>query len=181
MTWTRLDDGWTDRPVFDDVPYDCRWHYLCLVQFCSRTSRYDGKIRAADARRCSDLPDPVTAMSVLAAAGLIEVGTDGAVTLPKIEEHVPPPSLRDEGRKERQRAEKRRSRLHIRGDHTECLPERCPKAVSEESAEPSSPSRPVLSRLRPGVSTDVSTDSPMTESEWWADQWDREDTVSSDN
>lgn len=158
MTWTRLDDGFTDRPVFDQIPYEARWHYLALVQFCSRTSRYDGKIRAADARRCSDLDDPPTAMAILAAAGLIEVDTDGTVTLPQIAEHVPPPSLRDENRKERRRTEKRRSRLHLSGDHTECLPERCPNAVSSESEGGPSPSRPVLSR--PGVSTDMEADMP---------------------
>lgn len=158
MTWTRLDDGWTDRPVFDEVSYDARWHYLALIQWCSRTSRYDGRIRAADARRCSDLPDPASALGELAAAGLVEVAADGAVTLPRIEEHIPPPSMRDETRKERQRAEKRRSRLHAKGNHVECLPESCEKAVSPESAGGSSPSRPVLSR--PGVSTDVSADIP---------------------
>lgn len=158
MTWTRLDDGWTDRPVFDQIPYDIRWHYLALVQFCSRNSRYDGRIRAVDARRCSDVDDPATALAVLAAAGLIDVGEEGWVLIPQIAEHVPPPSMRDENRKERRRNEKRRSRLHAKGEHIECLPGNCDKAVSSESEGGSSPSRPVLSR--PGVSTDMDADMP---------------------
>lgn len=143
MSWTRLDDGFTDRPVFDGLPFEVRWHYLALVQFCSRTSRYDGVIRKADARRCSDVSDPAGAMVLLSGAGLAVVRDDDVV-LPLLEEHIPPPSMRDETRKERQRAEKRRSRLHACEDHSECLPERCRKATA------------------PDVSTKVSTDSGLT-------------------
>lgn len=128
MTWTRLDDGWTDRQVFEALPHDVRWHYLCLIQFCSRNHRYDGTMRRVDALRCSDVDDPAAALLTLAAAELVQQ-EDGIVRLPLIEEHIPPPSMRDERRKERQRAEKRRSRLHRGGNHVECLPDRCPHAV----------------------------------------------------
>lgn len=119
MTWTRLDDGWTDRLIFEDLPYDVRWHYLAMVQFCSRTSRYDGFVRASDARRCSDVPDPAAALVALHNVGLVAPG-DGGYLLPFIAEHVPPPHLRDEKRKEAQRERKRRERQHKRGDHTYC-------------------------------------------------------------
>jgi hypothetical protein len=124
MSWTRLDDGWTDRPIFEQLPYDVRWHYLALVQFCSRTSRYDGIVRAADARRCSDVPDPAAATTALVNAGLLVAYEDG-FRLPLIDEHTPPPHLRDETRKAGQKARKRRERLHKSGNHSDCLAEHC--------------------------------------------------------
>src|SRR3954471_18709041 len=101
MTWTRLDDGFTDRPIFEDVSYEARWHYLAMVSFCSRTSRYDGFIRASDARRCSDVPDPAAVLAELYSLGLV-APRDGGYLLPLIDEHVPPPHLRDETRKQSQ-------------------------------------------------------------------------------
>lgn len=129
MTWTRLDDGWTERQVFEQLPYEARWHYLAMIQFCSRNHRYDGVMRAIDARRCSDLDDPTTAVAMLAAVGLVEV-TDTSVRVVHIEESIPPPHMRDEERKRRQREEKRRSRLHRNGDHSMCLPGRCSHVTS---------------------------------------------------
>lgn len=155
MTWTRLDDHWTRREVFCDLGYETRWHYLALIEFCSVNRRYDGSLRRIEAFRCSDVEDTVTVMAELTTAGLVTEQGDRFV-LPQINEHIPPPSMRDDERKERQRVEKRRSRLHARGDHSECLPASClkaevsPEPVSDESDGGSSPSRPVLSR--PGVS-----------------------------
>ncbi len=119
MTWTRLDDGFTDRPIFEDLSYEARWHYLAMVSFCSRTSRYDGFIRASDARRCSDVPDPANALMMLSNHGLIAIA-DGGYVLSFIDEHVPPPHLRDEKRKQDQRDRKRRERQHKKDDHTYC-------------------------------------------------------------
>lgn len=134
MTWTRLDDGWTDRPIFEQLPYDVRWHYLSLVQFCSRTSRYDGEVRAADARRCSDVPDPVAALQALIDVGLV-VAAEGCYRLPFIDEHIPPPSVREASEKAKVRMQ--RMRKHKNGDHSECLPEHC------QNAEPPEPKPPV--------------------------------------
>lgn len=118
MTWTRLDDGWTDLPRFEDVTYEHRWHYLALIQWCSRTDRYDGHVRAADARRCSDVPDPAAALVALTAVGLLEV-TDAGYRVVHIDGHVVPPHMRDEHRKAAQRDRQRRHR----GKPTEPTPE----------------------------------------------------------
>lgn len=134
MTWTRLDDGWCERQVFEELPYEARWHYLAMIQFCSRNHRYDGVMRGVDARRCSDLDDPATAVAMLAAAGLLEV-SDTSVRVVHIEEFIPPPHLRDEERKRRQREEKRRSRLHRSGDHSICLPSHCPHSPTDVTAD----------------------------------------------
>lgn len=122
MTWTRLDDSWTDDPIVNELPFEDRWHYLALVQFCSRTRKYDGLIRAVDAYRCSDHPDPHGAIRRMAALCLVTI--QGAnVMVNRIDEHIPPPSVRKNS--ERSKVRMRRSRLHKSGDHSQCLPSNC--------------------------------------------------------
>lgn len=125
MTWTRLDDGFTDRPVLDGLPYDVRWHYLSLIGLCSRTGRFDGYVPASAARRCSDVPDPAAALAALVAVGLLAVESDG-YRVPLIDEHVPPPSVRENSVKAKVRMA--RHRAHKAGDHSGCLPSSCPEA-----------------------------------------------------
>lgn len=126
MSWTRLDDGFTDRPILGGLPYDVRWHYLALIQFCSRTSRYDGTMRPADARRCSDVPDPEAAVQALVDVGLVTRNGD-TVRVNLIDEHIPPPSVRDASEKAKLRMQ--RHRKHKNGDHSECLSENCNQAL----------------------------------------------------
>jgi hypothetical protein len=125
MTWTRLDDRWTEQPVFESLSYETRWHYLAMIQFCSRTDRIDGLLTIKDARRCSDVDDPARAIQDLLDVGLLEP-VAGRLRLVEIHEHIPPPSVRlaSQGAKIR----KRRSRSHKDGDHSMCLPEHCPHA-----------------------------------------------------
>lgn len=130
MTWTRLDDTWTDLPELADLPHAERWHYLCMIQFCSRTLRYDGVLKVADARRCSDVDDPDAALEHLAAVGLIEHQTDGRVKVAKIDEHIPPPSVRENSEKSKIRMQ--RMRAHKNGDHSMCLPGKCEHVVLDE-------------------------------------------------
>lgn len=134
MSWTRLDDGWTDRPVLAGLPYDVRWHYLALVQFCSRTSRYDGLVRGADARRCSDVIDPAGALQTLVDHGLLVLEEDGYRVV-QIDEHVLPPHLRDEQRKASQRERKRRERAHRTGNHAYCQPDRCEEVTRDITSD----------------------------------------------
>ena len=125
MTWTRLDDGWTDSTDFADLDHATRWHYLSMIQFCSRTAKYDGLMRRGDAMRCSDVDDPGGAIAALAADGLIAI-EDKYVRVLRIEEHVPPPSVRESAEKTKVRV--RRHRKHSNGDHSECLPTHCDQA-----------------------------------------------------
>lgn len=121
MTWGRFDDGFTDRPVWEGMPYEVRWHYVAMIMWCCRTGRYDGTIRGADARRCSDLDDPAAALAALVTAGLL-AEADGGYRLVLIDEHALPAHLRDENRKPAQRDRKRRSRARtdrpVTGDVT---------------------------------------------------------------
>jgi len=125
MSWTRLDDLWTEQPIFESVSLSARWHYLAMIQACSRTERVDGRLSARAARRCSDVDDPDTALVELAAVRLIV--TEGEdYRLPLIGDHVPPPSVREASKRGKERM--RRHRAHRAGDHTMCLPANCPEA-----------------------------------------------------
>lgn len=122
MTWVRTDDSFTDWSVFDALSYPARWHYLALIHACARTHRYDGVLRAVDARRASDVPDAEAVAAELIAAGLV-AWVKGGLRLVQIDKHLPPPHLRDEQRKAAQAERKRRQRAHQAGDHALCPPE----------------------------------------------------------
>lgn len=123
MTWTRLDDSWTDKPQLADLDFATRWHYLAMIQFCCRNDRHDGSLRNSDARRASDHPEPPRALADLANAGLIEITSTGYRII-EIDAHVPPPWVAQ--KQERDRERKRRERAHKAGDHSLCDPDRCP-------------------------------------------------------
>lgn len=126
MTWTKFGDNFTDRSDLAGLSYEDRWHYLSILLLCSRSGRFDGVLRDVDARRCSDHPDPVRAIAQLVEIGLLErTGKDLRVV--EIEEHVPPPSVRNKS--EQDKIRKRRQRAHAAGDHTMCIAERCPHAA----------------------------------------------------
>lgn len=129
MSWTRLDDTWTDSTVLADLDFADRWHYLAMIQFCSRTEKVDGVLRVVDARRCSDHPDPNQAVRNLADVGLVEIRQHD-VKLNLIDDHLPPPSVRN--RKDAQNQRKTRSRAHQAGDHSHCIPENCDRAPKRE-------------------------------------------------
>lgn len=131
MSWTRLDDRWTEQSVFDTVSLASRWHYLAMIQTCCRTDRVDGRLTSSAAKRASDVDDPVTALAELAAVGLVEPSTDG-IRLARIAEHVP--TLQTRNRTEQARLRQRRSRAHHAGDHAWCLPDHC-----DDAADPVTP------------------------------------------
>jgi hypothetical protein len=133
LTWTRLDDTWTDKPQLEDLDFAARWHYLAMIQFSCRNGRHDGVIRNVDARRASDHPDPARALSELAAAQLISV-EGNAYRILHIADHVPPADV--VRRAEQAKIRKRRERAHKNGDHALCLPDHClhaPGGVTPES------------------------------------------------
>jgi hypothetical protein len=130
MSWTRYDDLFTERPEWDGVPYPVRWHYLALVQACSRQRRWDGVLPLAHARRASDVEDPDDCHRLLAAAGLLKVD-ETAVRLLVIDEHIPPTYVRDNAKKSKIRM--RRMRAHRSGDHSLCLPDSCPAAPPDSA------------------------------------------------
>lgn len=133
MSWTSLDDLFTGRAVFQAMPYDVRWHFLCMIQVASRTcsdesTDDDGVMRRVDALRCSDVDDPEAAVSTIIAFGLVVELPDGRVRIVDCTEYLPPPHKRDRKRKKQQRTKTARWRAHQGGDHSQCLPEKCSHA-----------------------------------------------------
>ena len=125
MTWLRYDDRFTGDPRWDRVSHAARWHYVALVELCGATERYDGVLPLLQAQRASDVPDPDAALKELSKARKVKVGRS-KVTVLTIDEHVPPPSIRNNAEQSRERM--RRKRAHDAGDHSLCLPDRCPDA-----------------------------------------------------
>lgn len=147
MTWTRLDDLWTEQKEIVGLSLEARWHYLCLIQLCSRSGRYDGVVRRNDALRCSDIDDPKAAMNEIYKAGMVTVhGSE--VKLVRIEEHVPSPSTL--AKTERDRIRKRRQRAHDNGDHSTCYRQRCEHGVLDEPTPKRGKSR-VTSHVTEGL------------------------------
>jgi len=127
MSWTRLDDLWCERQELAGLDFADRWHYLCLVQFLSRSDRRDGWIRAVDARRVSDHPDPAQALANIEKTGLL-VLEKGGYRVVDVDDHLPSEASRK--RTQKNREYKQRQRRHQAGDHSTCLPKNCPLAPS---------------------------------------------------
>lgn len=127
MSWTRLDDRFTDRTVFEDVDFESRWHYLALVQKCSAEGRWDGVMPLAKARRASDVTDPDKAHAALEECSLVEI-IGNTLRVVEIADHIPPTHVRNNAQLSKIRM--RRKRAHAAGDHSMCLPEHCPHAPS---------------------------------------------------
>jgi hypothetical protein len=161
MSWTKLDDLWTENQALADLSFAVRWHYLAMIQFCSRAELYNGVMRQVDARRCSDHPDPDEAVRQLINAGFLERMGD-KIRLLRIEDHVPDSSIRK--KTEQAKLRKRRERAHKAGDHSMCTPGHCPDAppatdaMSRSSAPSSRGSHADVTRdVTPNVTRDVGT------------------------
>ena len=108
-----------------------RVHYMAMIQFCSRTNKFDGELRPVDARRASDMEDPQSHIDELIALELVtrHVTGDGErFRIVEIDQHVPPPHLREKPRREAGVSRTQRYRAHKAGDHSICLPQNCPDA-----------------------------------------------------
>lgn len=120
MSWSRFDDNWSNRPAFDDLDFPARWHYIRLIQRCSADGRYDGVLPYRLAMRCSDVPDPEAVLAALENVDLIEI-EDKAVTVLEIDQHIPPPYIRDNVVKSAKRMRRMRRRKNdeaVTGDVT---------------------------------------------------------------
>lgn len=128
MTWIKLTDTFVDKPVFEDLDFATRWHYLALVAFACRNERANGLIRNVDARRASDHPDPARANAELTTAGLLQI-EGNAYRIVEIDQHYPPPHVVRKAEQDKLR--KRRERAHKVGDHSMCLPGNCPHVTED--------------------------------------------------
>ena len=116
MSWLSFDDGYTDRLVWDGVPYEARWLHHCILQRCSATRRYDGRLPRTVALRCSDVPDPEQSLKDLVEAGLL-VDQGAVVEAVLMAEVLPAEHLRPEHlapRSAKKQAEYRRREVRAR-------------------------------------------------------------------
>jgi hypothetical protein len=121
LSWVRYDDVFTGRPIWDGTSYEARWHYIALVELCCRQERLDGCIPVGVAERASDVPHPAACHAELAATGWIKLDHE-TVTMLLIDEHLPPPSVRLNAARsrERMRRMRERKRLCAMDDHSLC-------------------------------------------------------------
>jgi hypothetical protein len=121
VSWVRYDDTFTGRPAWDGVSYEARWLYIALVEVCCRQERLTGVLPYGVAQRASDVPHPDACLVELVSAGWLKCDDD-TVTLLSIDDHIPPPSVRLNAQrsKERMRRMRERKRLHSLGDHSHC-------------------------------------------------------------
>ncbi|WP_141575938.1 hypothetical protein [Actinomadura sp. WMMA1423] len=168
MAWLRDSDDYTQRVEWDGVSYEARWHYKAMIEYCSRSRRWDGRLPLEQALRVSDVPDPDRCIAELEAIGYAIVTrnvtshvtsqspsrvTLGTVTLPRIDEHIPPRGMRDNASNSKLRMQ--RKRAHDRGEHHLCLPKNCPQATPPD--DPAADTRNTRSVTRnPGTGRDRS-------------------------
>lgn len=131
MVWARFDDNWTDRSDVAGLTYEQRWHLIGMIVYCCRNQLWHGELRAADARRASDVDDPAAALAALVTAGVIEP-CDIGYRIVGIENHVPSEAVRD--KREHDRLSKRRRRAHAKGDHVHCDESNCDVVAASSSS-----------------------------------------------
>jgi hypothetical protein len=128
MAWASFDDQYTRQPVWDDLPYDTRWHFHAIVEACCAQRRYDGVLRWAAVARCSDVPDPERCTKELIEAGLLaDLGAE--VQVLDIDAFLPPRGERKEHLLPRKRVNQAdyRQRKCEKGEHSkDCPPSTCP-------------------------------------------------------
>ncbi len=157
MSWLSFDDGYTDRLVWDGVPYEARWLHHCILQRCSATRRYDGRLPRTVALRCSDVPDPEQSLKDLVEAGLL-VDQGAVVEAVLMAEVLPAEHLRPEHlapRSAKKQAEYRRRKCE-RGEHSkDCPPGTCPVKRARDDEERSPGEIPVGRPPGDGVTDSV--------------------------
>ena len=99
-----------------------------LIQHCSRSNTYDGRLKPFAARTIAEVDDPDAVLAHLNDAGQIQWDGKLCVVL-HLDDHLPPPHMREEARKPAERNKKRRQRAHAKGNHSLCSFPACPAAV----------------------------------------------------
>lgn len=108
------------------VSRDARLLHLEAIVWCNRQLT-NGALPTAALRRITDSPDPEAAAAELKEVGLWDPdGSAGWVVDWTDQEDGAEVRKRRDATAERQRKWRRRTELHQRGDHSECMPGRCP-------------------------------------------------------
>ncbi|GAB3092311.1 hypothetical protein [Isoptericola nanjingensis] len=147
MTWTRLSDTFNDRPDLLGVGRSARLLHVEALVWSNRLLT-DGAVPSGALPRLTDSPDPKVDVAELVAAGVWEV-TEAGYQLDWSDQET---AAEVESRREQNRARDERRRLHNKGDHSKCDPNRCwvltrePRDESRVAHALPIPSRPVPTR-----------------------------------
>ena len=126
MSWTRLDDLWSRKRLAEGLTFEENGYLVALIQECSSTDRFDGRIKAFTARTMGECSDVDTILAHIVDAGHAR-WEDGYLILTSIGDYVPSEEVRDRTATEREK--KRRQRAHARGDHSLCSHPESPSDV----------------------------------------------------
>jgi hypothetical protein len=171
LSWTRFDDNWFVK--MEALGLDCTeiGYLTVLIQYCSRSNIYDGHLSAFKARSITEVPDPDAILAHLNDVG--RVLWDGrACVVRYLDDHLPPPHLREENRKDAENSRKRRQRAHAKGDHTLCR-DTCPGNVPAGQARDGGERRDGPGNVPPGHEAGPGTgqdgpgqEAPPTDNPW---------------
>ncbi|RNL79170.1 hypothetical protein EFL95_09070 [Nocardioides marmorisolisilvae] len=119
MTWTKLSDDFTDRPELLEISRSARMLLIELIVYSNRMLT-DGRIAAGAVRRLTDSTDPETELLELESAGWVTLVENGRAYQVDWSDQESASDVRD--RQDATKERKRRSRKHLAGDHSLCLP-----------------------------------------------------------
>lgn len=159
MTWTRLGDGFNDRPDLNECSRSARLLHVEALVWCNKHLT-DGRIPFDVLGRASDSEDIGADLKELADAGIWTASEDGKAWLLDWSDQEPSEDVKARQRRQadKQKRYRRRKELHADGDHSECDPRYCKKAVTGNATSNATsnttsnetglvtPSRPVPSR-----------------------------------
>ena len=161
MTWTKLGDTFTDDPRLLEVSRSARMLHVEALVYCNRHLR-DGHLPKGALARITDAEDPALDALALERAGLWEEAEGGWLVDWTDQESADEVRERQRYRADKQKRYRDRKNRHERGDHGDCDPRYCKKAVTGHVTGNGdgnvtgrvTPSRPVPSRPKTGTGTD---------------------------
>src|ERR1022692_2514128 len=166
MSWLSFSDDYTHQRVWENMPYETRWLYHCLVEHLTSTRRYNGHTTWVNAMRCSDVPNPADSLRYLMKVSLVTGNEDGEIAVPEIEAFLPPPHLRTENLLPRKRGNQsawRKARC-AKGQHSkDCPAGTCPVKLALKDSVTGNESAPVANPAGSGRDGMGSTYNPRTE------------------
>ena len=127
MTWVKLSDTALDEPFL--LPLS-RGSVLLHLEALAYSNRYavDGVIHRAALRKLTTEPDPEAAVAELVDAGLWEATASGWQLVWLLDDQ--PTSREIHTAREQARTRQERKRLHGKGQHHKCEPDRCKVLLS---------------------------------------------------
>lgn len=170
MTWTRLSDNFSDRPDLLRVSRSARLLHVEALIYCNKHLT-DGHLPVNAVPRITDAPDAADLVAELLTEQVWEASGSKYVLDWTDQEPAERVRTRRASGKKRQDAFRDREALHASGDHSKCLPSKCPAlrrngvtgGVTDDVGN-RTPSRPVPTRPVPSEDRGGTAAPPAPES-----------------